>query len=110
MNPLYLVLHMKGGEVEEAREAAKAGNLAVKHDPKVNLIFSIAGFDDDPRELDEIPEGRASLKALVERLENAAFLRFEPAQRAMMLVGAGIGYRRGAQFIVPDVILQEGVK
>ena len=63
-----MIVTMDAGNLEQATDMAIACNDTVARNPKVKFIFGINGCRDDPREIDQIPEARASLRTLRTRM------------------------------------------
>lgn len=102
-----IIVTMNAGALEEAADMARSCNEAADRNPKVRFIFGINGCRDDPREIDQIPAARASLRTLRSGLTNAAFWRFDLEHQALMLVASGAGYRHGQQLHVPPWMMRK---
>jgi hypothetical protein len=102
-----LVVTMIAGVLEEATEIALSCNEAVARNPRIKFVLGITGCRDDPREVDQIPEARASLRTLRSALTNQAFWRFDLEHQGLMLVAAGAGYRHGQQLHIPPWLVRE---
>lgn len=102
-----VVLPMDCGDLTQAKGAAIAANVAVAMNPKIKLMYCVSGCDDDPRELDQIPNARIGLTEFRRWLELPTFMRFDQQQRALLLVATGTGVRRGTDLLVPMTILGE---
>lgn len=97
-----MVLTIDRGNHAQARDAAKAANETVKANPMIRFLFAINGCVHDPRELDDIPDARATLCALFTALTRQAFHRFDIVHQSMMLVAMGYGVREGTQLNIPE--------
>lgn len=106
-NANVIILTMNAGVLEEATEAALTANLAVERNPKIKFVLGINGCRDDPREIDQIPEARASLRTLRSALTNAAYWRFDIEHQGLMAVASGAGYRHGTILHVPPWLVRE---
>ena len=102
-----MVVTMDAGDLERAAEMALACNLAVARNPKIKFILGINGCKDDPREIDQIPEARASLRALRSALTNPAYWRFDLEHQSLMAVASGAGYRHGTTLHIPPWLVRE---
>ena len=72
-DPAVLILMLTRGEIESCRQASALERLHVLTDSlenvrryKGSLIIQVDGYEDDPRELFEIPEVRAFFRGLVQ--------------------------------------------
>lgn len=101
------VIHMQAGDEQQAAKAALTANQVVEKYPRARLMLSIDGFDNDPRELDQIPEGLLSLKTVFSHLHRDTFFRFERDHRALLLLGAGFAVRSGGDILTSDFMLDE---
>lgn len=102
-----MIVTMDAGNLEQATDMAVACNDTVARNPKVKFIFGINGCRDDPREIDQIPEARASLRTLRSALTNQAFWRFDLEHQGLMCVATGAGYRHGQQLHIPPWLVRE---
>ena len=101
-----MIVTMNAGVLEEASDMALTCNEAVERNPKVKFILGINGCKDDPREVDQIPEARASLRTLRSALTNAAYWRFDIEHQGLMAVASGAGYRHGSQLHIPPWVVR----
>lgn len=88
----------KGDPVSRAVQTADWVSIAARTKPGAVLSLSVSGFDDDPREVPDIPEAAALFKAFGERLValdcveggQLLFQRLDAISRTIMLVCMGI--------------------
>lgn len=102
-----IVVTMNAGALEEAADMARSCNEAVERNPKIKFVLGINGCRDDPREVDQIPEARASLRMLRSSLSNAAYWRFDIEHQCLMAVASGAGYRHGQQLHVDPRLVRK---
>lgn len=102
-----MILTMNAGEAKEAADMALAANEAVERNPEIKFLFGINGCELDPREIDQIPEARISLRTLFEALSRKAFWRFDIEHQALMLVAMNLGQRTGDQLHVPPWMVKK---
>jgi hypothetical protein len=105
-----LVITMDAGNIAQAIDMAHAANEAVMRNPAIRFLFGINGCGDDTREIDQIPEARASLRALFGTLTQAAFWRFDLEHQALILVGNDIGHRIDTELHVPPWMAKDPAK
>ena len=91
----------------EAAGMAHTCNEAVARNPSIRFLFGINGYEDDPRELDVIPEARIVLRTLFQSLSQKAFHRFDIENQAMMLVAMNVGHRAGLSLHVPPWMIKD---
>lgn len=63
--------------VEDARQQAARIKLLLDVTRDAEVLMACSGFDDDPRELDQIPEACAILRAFGEELTMRYICRFD---------------------------------
>jgi hypothetical protein len=102
-----MIITMDAGDLEQATDMAIACNDAVARSPTIKFILGINGCRDDPREVDQIPEARASLRTLRSALTNAAYWRFDLEHQGLMAVASGAGYRHGSQLHIPAWVVRQ---
>lgn len=74
---------------------------AVENWPDVsNVMISMEGFDDDPRELDQIPEAATALCVFGTIIGPSLIKRLHPEHAALVMVCMGWGSRSGRDFII----------
>ena len=101
--PYDAIIYQAGerGDLQDAAGRAREFVTVAKMQPGVPLTVSIGGYDDDPRELFDVPEVMAFLRDFVgymgQELPGAqiatVFKRFSYECRALMFLAAGITRR-----------------
>ena len=101
-----VIMTMDAGDLRQAADMAGAANELVVRNPEIKFLFGINGCVDDPREIDQIPASRATLRKLFLLLRPEAFWRFALEQQALMLVAIGAGHRDADQLHVPPLMVR----
>ena len=81
----------RGDLTPEKLAIAAAGiSNAAKNYPTPKIMLSIGGYDQDPRDLWEIPEVRAYVRGFVLALDGRVFARLEYVTRVMLAACCGV--------------------
>jgi hypothetical protein len=94
------------GSVEEAVLVATGAKTILDANPTADALMAVSGFDDDSRELDQIPEACEMMRAFGDTLGTKYLCRFDPAGIALVLIAMNSGACRvGYQLVIsPDAI------
>lgn len=110
LGPFGAIVVRFGCDAKQVDEAARFANRAASANPDAELLYNLVGFDEDPRELWQIPEARIHLARFYDRLSVAAFALIDEMGRAALLVSAGYGRAEmvngRVQFLVPSSLLR----
>lgn len=79
-------------EMDDVRSALNAARMArelLEINPDAEAMIAVSGFDDDPRELDNIPEACVIMKAFGDAVGWRYLVRFEPVIVGLVLIAMG---------------------
>lgn len=89
-------------DVTSALNAARMARELLDINPDAEAMIAVSGFDDDPRELDNIPEACAIMKAFGDAVGWKYLARFEPIIVGIVLIAMGNdeAHRNGEHIII----------
>ena len=76
-------------DVTSALNAARMARGLLEDNHDAEAIIAVSGFDDDDRELDQIPEACAIMKAFGDAVGWKYLARFEPVIVGLVLIAMG---------------------
>lgn len=110
MGERCMLIVVEFGSVVEAIRQAHVAKLHLDMYPEAHAMVAVSGFDNDSRELDQIPEARVILRAFGDALGGTKYLcRFDGAGMGIILLamGDGTAIREGLDIIIRADVAQK---